>query len=103
VTSTYTEEVPRDVTCPSCGGVRRVSRRHARRNPQNPCPLCRRPQRRQPPTDSDRRFWLRAFSDDEIIDIVLGMFDQRGDIEVVRAWRSLLMEADVNAVKVGWL
>ena len=86
--SAYSEEIPRDVICPSCGSVRRVSGRHARRSPT--CSLCRYPARVKPITNSDRRFWLKTFSDEEIIEIAFWMFNREGDIEAVRTWRAAL-------------
>jgi hypothetical protein len=80
----------REVICPGCGRRRVLSDRNARRNPQN-CNLCRHPDKVKPPDDSDRRFWLKQFSDKEILDIALGIFDQEGSLESVREWRENLL------------
>ena len=77
------------ITCPSCGRHRVVSDRNARRRPQT-CDMCRNERSRKPPEDKDRRFWLQRFSDEEILRMVFGIFEEEGDIEMVRYWRSVL-------------
>lgn len=81
-------EPTRYVACPKCGRTRRVSGRHARRT--SLCRLCRSPAKLKEPTDSDRRFWLKQFTDEEIIDMAFWVFGEEGDLQNVRAWRELL-------------
>ena len=52
--------------------------------------MCRNERSRKPPEDKDRRFWLQRFSDEEILRMVFGIFEEEGDIEMVRYWRSVL-------------
>jgi hypothetical protein len=76
-----------------CGRARLVSERHARRAAYV-CNLCRHPTKKQPPSDSDRRFWLNIFLDEEIIEIAFWLFGKQGDIECVREWREILFPDD---------
>lgn len=70
-----------------------LSGRHARRNPV--CSLCRHPAKVKPPTDSDRRYWLKLFSDSDIVALAFFVFGEEGDVRVCRAWREhLLPEAE---------
>jgi hypothetical protein len=55
------------------------------------CSSCRRPVKIKDPTNSDRRFWLKLFSDEEIVELAFWIFNQQGDVEVVRGWRTLLL------------
>ena len=93
----------REIVCPGCGRRRTVSDRNARRKPQN-CNLCRHPGKRKAPDDSDRRFWLKHFSDKEILEMAEGIFgdepEAKGDPGTVRAWRSLLLP-DVDSALIG--
>lgn len=96
--ATITEELPREAICPSCGRSRRLSGRHARRNPV--CSLCRHPAKVNPPTDSDRRYWLRIFSDEEIVQIAYFIFGQEGDPCVAHSWREALLPESLDLEKV---
>jgi hypothetical protein len=80
------------ITCPGCGRQRVISDRNARRNPQT-CNLCRSPKKYKPPDDGDRRFWLKKFTDKEILDLAFGVFQEEGSLECIRAWRSRLLRA----------
>lgn len=57
------------IRCPSCGTLRTVSARHARRKPQG-CRSCRN-------TDffDGQAFWLSHFSDDEICLMAESIYD----------------------------
>lgn len=81
----------REVVCPSCGQRRTVSDRQARRG-TTLCKLCRYPHTRLRPEDKDRRFWLERFSDEEILDLALGVFGHLGSISHIRAWRRKLLK-----------
>lgn len=83
----------REWVCPGCGRTRTLSERNARRKPQT-CNLCRSQNKYKPPDDSDRRFWLKLFSDREIVDIVFGLFEEEGSLESVREWRARLLPED---------
>lgn len=88
--ATVSKRTTRIVACPNCGRERVISTRHARRKPPT-CNLCRFPTRKYNPTDGDRRFWLERFTDDEIIDMCFGIFEEVGDCEIVASWRELLL------------
>jgi hypothetical protein len=76
----------REIICPGCGRHRLVSDRNARRKPQT-CNLCRHPDKHQPPEDKDRRFWLERFSDEEILHLAFGIFEEEGSLETIHLWR----------------
>ena len=59
----------REIVCPGCGGLRVLTARHARRaaGSYGRPTLCKRCRTPRPPTDSDRRYWLRRFSDEDIV------------------------------------
>lgn len=85
-----------EIVCPGCGRRRTVSERNARRNPAT-CMLCRNPSKRRAPDDSDRRFWLKRFSDLEIAEMAINIDGAADDIfeaalAEVRNWRSCLLE-----------
>lgn len=91
-------EQTREVTCPRCGDKRVLSGRHARRNAGSYgrpglCPQCRTP-KPKPPTDSDRRYWLRRFSDDEIILFAWAFWKEDGDVGYCHELRVLLCGKD---------
>lgn len=75
--------------CPSCGTAREASDRHVRRGAIRLCNLCRFPARRLPPTDRERRFWLKRFSDDEISMMATALFGS-SDLLNIKAWRERL-------------
>ena len=83
----------RELICPGCGRLRLVSSRTARRVPKT-CNLCRHPSQYRPPTDSDRRFWLKSFTDREIVDLAFAIFDEIVDAENVHSWRERLCPED---------
>ena len=84
-----------ELKCPGCGRTRLVSERNARRNPQS-CNLCRSKPSRKPPDDTDRRFWLKLFSDREILEIAFAVFEEEGDAETVLTWRQELLPKSVE-------
>ncbi len=47
------------VVCPGCDERRELTARQARKNPKPLCRDCRFPVRREPPDESDYRFWLQ--------------------------------------------
>jgi hypothetical protein len=81
----------REVFCPGCGRPREISDRHARRTEEPTlCVACRHPGKHLPPGDSDRRFWLERFSDEEIVLMVEAMTDRKADLDRIRWWRKEL-------------
>jgi hypothetical protein len=93
-----TVENPRDVTCTGCGDTRVLSGRHARRNGgsygrPNLCKLCRTP-KPKPPTDGDRRYWLRRFTDDDILLFAWAFWKEDGDADHCHAARMTLLRED---------
>lgn len=78
-------EKEREITCPSCGQIRIVSARHARRAPKT-CNLCRFP-RTSGPDEEDIRFWLERLSDEEIVEIVWALWAVEIDPERIRRRR----------------
>ena len=52
--------------------------------------LCRHPAKHEPPTDSDRRFWLRKFSDVELRDMAYALGVEHASVENVTNWRQRL-------------
>lgn len=78
----------RTVFCPGCGRPREVTDRHVRRGTVTTtlCNLCRFPARRIPPTNTERRFWLKRFSNEEIVMMAEALFGgcDRANVE---AWR----------------
>ncbi len=81
----------REVTCPNCGGIREVSDRHARRTETATlCVACRNPSKHDPPSDTDRRYWLERFSDQEIVRMTEAMCDQKADLANIQRWRKQL-------------
>lgn len=77
------------VRCPGCGRLRELTDRHVRRggSKHTLCNLCRFPARRIPPTNSDRRFWLRNYSDDEIALMAEAISDGVASRAEISAWR----------------
>lgn len=63
------------------------------------CNLCRSSAKYAPPSDSDRRYWLKIFSDVEIVTLATAIWDSPGDVEVVHAWREQLLNEDNSARK----
>lgn len=81
----------KEVVCPNCGGIREVSDRHARRTETATlCLACRNPAKPDPPSDSDRRYWLERFSDAEIAVMVEAMTDRRANLANIQRWRKQL-------------
>lgn len=74
--------------CPGCGRLREVTERHVRRGnvDKTLCNLCRFPARKLPPTNRERRFWLRRFKDEEIAMMAEALFGG-SDLENIKAWR----------------
>lgn len=79
----------RSVICPGCGRVRELTDRHVRRSEveKTLCNLCRFPARRLPPTNTERRYWLRRFSDDQIVEMAESCFGGTADRANIYAWR----------------
>lgn len=76
------------VACPGCGRLRELTDRHVRRGGSETtlCNLCRFPARILPPTNTERRFWLRRFKDEELIDMAEAIFGGC-DPASIAAWR----------------
>lgn len=58
--------------------------------------LCRNPSKRSPVDDTDRRFWLKRFSDQTIAEMAINISgvteeNMAAAIEEVRSWRSFLL------------
>jgi hypothetical protein len=90
----------REVICPGCGDRRTLSIRHARRNAgsygrPSLCKLCRTP-RPKPPTDSDRRYWLERFSDEDIVLLAWAFWKEERDdgLEYCHEFRLTLLGKD---------
>jgi hypothetical protein len=82
----------RSVICPGCGRVRELTDRHVRKigSEKTLCNLCRFPARRLPPTNTERRYWLRRFTDDEIAEMAEALFGAPADKANIYAWRQRL-------------
>ena len=83
-----------EIVCPGCGRRRVVSERNARRAPKT-CMLCRNPSKRGAVDDSDRRFWLKKFSDQAICEMAMGISNASEEhfeiaLAEIRSWRSFL-------------
>lgn len=79
------------VTCPCCGRQRDVSARTARRG-AGKCRWCLSGDGViEAPDDSDRRYWLERFSDEELAEIVWFTFGHRPDREHIRCERERLL------------
>jgi hypothetical protein len=77
---------------PECGRQRSVSARTARPGAGR-CRLCISGDGvSEPPDDDDRRFWLQAFSDEELAEMAWFMFRHRPDREHIRGERERLLE-----------
>lgn len=87
VRRTYVQEV----RCPGCGRIRELTDRHVRKvgDQITLCTLCRFPARRIAPTITDRRFWLRRYSDDDIALMAEALFGAC-DRAAIAAWRHRL-------------
>jgi hypothetical protein len=66
------------IECPECGRQRSVSARTARRGAGR-CRLCISGDGVSEPPDDDRRFWLQAFSDEELAEMMWFLFGHRPD------------------------
>jgi hypothetical protein len=85
------------ILCPTCGGIRDVTPRQARRiaSPKDPagrqCRECLigRLSPRQKPDEEDHRFWLERFNDREIVDLCIAFYGQ-GSPAAVATWRERL-------------
>ena len=79
------------VTCPSCGRMRDVSARTARRGAGR-CKWCLSGDGViECPDDTDRAFWLERFDDDTIYEMALGLCGRRPDRERIRSERERLL------------
>jgi hypothetical protein len=83
------------IVFPSCGAKRETSARQGRRafsgrtDPR--CEGCRfGAQSRGAVDDSDRRFWLERFSDDEVVGLAWAFTGAHGSAEAVAVWRRRL-------------
>jgi hypothetical protein len=81
------------VECPSCGRVRDVSPRTARRGPGK-CRFCLSPHSVPPVDDGARRYWLKRFSDVELAEIATGLIGRTIKPEVFHQRRVLLGSVD---------
>lgn len=88
---TYVRTVP----CPKCGRPRELTDRHVRRGSAHLtlCNLCRFPARSLPPTNTERRWWLRNYSDEEIASMAEAIFGG-ADRANIYAWRLRLNIAE---------
>lgn len=77
------------VRCPGCGRLRELTDRHVRRGGAETtlCNLCRFPARRLPPTNAERRFWLRRYTDEQIAQMAEAVFGGESDHANIYAWR----------------
>jgi hypothetical protein len=79
------------VTCPGCGRERDVSARTARRG-AGKCRWCLAGDGQiERPDDDDRRFWLQAFSDDELVELATIIFCRPGSVRRIRSERERLL------------
>lgn len=80
------------VACPGCGRPRELTDRHVRRggSEKTLCNLCRFPSRKIPPTDTDRRFWLRRYSDEDIAQMAEAITGRMADRASIYLWRTRL-------------
>jgi hypothetical protein len=91
-------QTPTRISCPSCGRVRDVSLRQARRieSDRDPasarCKECRfgRTIPRALPDDADRQFWLSRFDDEAILLFAWSLTREHGSRENVAGWRRKL-------------
>lgn len=77
------------VRCPGCGRPRELTDRHVRRGGADKtlCNLCRFPARKLAITDTERRFWLRHYSDEEIALMAEAISGKQADRSEIAAWR----------------
>lgn len=79
------------VCCPGCGRSRELTARHVLRGgaEKTLCNLCRFPPRKLAPTNTERRYWLRRYSDEEIALMAEALFGAC-DRASIHAWRRRL-------------
>jgi len=80
------------VKCPGCGRFRELTDRHVRRGGTSTtlCNLCRFPPRQIPVSNTDRRFWLRRYSDEDIAlmaEAICANAERIADRGAIYAWR----------------
>lgn len=78
------------VECPTCGRVRDVSARTARRGAGR-CRFCLSPTTVPPVDNAARRYWLKRFSDVELAEIATGMTGRLVKPEVFHLRREALL------------
>lgn len=86
------------IRCPGCGRLRELTDRHVRRGGAETtlCNLCRFPARRIPPSNTERRYWLRRFTDEDLACFAEALFGEC-DRASIAIWRlRLAIKEPVN-------
>lgn len=77
------------VRCPGCGRLRELTDRHVRRGgaEKTLCNLCRFPARKLEITNTERRFWLRRYTDEQIALMAEAISNGVANRLEIQAWR----------------
>lgn len=86
------------IYCPGCGRPRELTDRHVRRGgtEKTLCNLCRFPPRKLAITNTERRFWLRRYTDEEIALMAESISNGIANRMEIRSWRVRLEIAEPN-------